>query len=151
MLFTPCVLVWVSMAETRHHDQGNSFTAVRASVRCTDGGSTAMSRQTRCSWCWGRSCEFSILMRRQKEEPAVLYTKQFEHLWNLKAHPHRDGLPPTRPHLLIMLLSLSQASRCMHLRGPNLFKLPHSIPWPPYRLVPITQCNMHLPQLQKSP
>jgi hypothetical protein len=49
--------------------------------------------------------------------------------WSFKAHPHRDVLPPTRPHLLQQGYNHSKAispnSATSH--RPSIFKPPHYI------------------------
>ena len=89
----------------------------------------AISRQT---WYW-RSSEFSILIKRQpgdsfsssQEGPGILHLTEFMHR-DHTAHPHSDTLTPTRPHHLIMALSMGQAFKYLSLCGPNLFKPPQS-------------------------
>jgi hypothetical protein len=63
-----------------------------------------------------------------QEEGLDPHWAELEHR-NLKAHPHSDTLPPTRPHLLptrpyflIVSLTMGQAFKHMVLWGPNLFK-----------------------------
>jgi hypothetical protein len=46
------------------------------------------------------------------------YTGQSLNIRNLKAHPHSDTLPPTRPHLLIMSLPVGQAFKHISLFKP---------------------------------
>jgi hypothetical protein len=46
-----------------------------------------------------RSWEFYILMARQREE-TVYPTGCILSIGALKAHPHSDTFPPTRPHLV---------------------------------------------------
>jgi hypothetical protein len=49
----------------------------------------------------------------------VCYTGHSLSIGDLKAHPHSDTLPPTRPHL-----PMGQAFKHLNLWGPYLFKPP---------------------------
>jgi hypothetical protein len=55
-------------------------------------------------WFW-RSQEFYILIQRQQKEMTVFHTRQSLSQETSKPCPCTDALPPTRPHLLILLLS----------------------------------------------
>ena len=65
----------------------------------------AASRQI---WCWRRSWEFYILMCRQQKE-LMCHSGCSLSMYNLKIHLHSKTPPPTRSHLLIVLLPMSQA------------------------------------------
>jgi hypothetical protein len=54
----------------------------------------------------------------------VPHSGQSLSIGDLKAHPHSSTLPITRPHLLIVPLSMGQAFKHMSLWGPTLFKAP---------------------------
>ena len=45
----------------------------------------------------------------------------------LKARPHNDTLPSTRPHLLIVPFPMGQAFKHMNLWRPHVFKPPQII------------------------
>jgi hypothetical protein len=62
-------------------------------------GSMAACRQ---AWCWGGSYKFYIWICRQQEETVPHWPDLS--FWDLKTWLHSDTLPPTRPHLLIVLL-----------------------------------------------
>ena len=70
-------------------------------------GSMAAFGQT---WCWKRSWEFYIQIRRQQEENATPCLART--LKTSKPAPN-DTLPSTTPHLLIVPLPISQPSLCV--------------------------------------
>jgi hypothetical protein len=76
----------------------------RSEVQSIRAGSMAACKQT---WCW-RSREFYILIHSEQE--TVYHTRYCLIIYDLKAHPHTDALPPTRPHLLIVPLSMAKHS-----------------------------------------
>jgi hypothetical protein len=62
--------------------------------------------------------EVRVLHRHTKETRSRLSSGNQEE--GLKAHPHRDTLPPTRPHIPTRPYLL-----IMPLPGPSIFKPPH--------------------------
>jgi hypothetical protein len=54
------------------------------------------------------------------------HTRPCSSIWDLKACLYSDTLPPTRSHLLIVPLPIPQAFKHMSLRGPFLFRTPHT-------------------------
>lgn len=67
----------------------------------------------------------------------------------MEMHFLQQGSPiSTWPHCLIMPLPMGQTFNHRILRGSYLFKPLHFTPWP-HMLVAITQCKIHLVQLQK--
>ena len=59
-------------------------------------------------WCGRRRGAVYILVLRQQKE-TVCHAGQCLNIGDLKAHPHGDTLPLTRPHLPIVPLPMSQA------------------------------------------
>ena len=83
------------------------------------------------TWC-GRSQEFHTLIWRSQEfytleqqrRKLIFHTGRSPSIGDLKAHLPSDTLPPTRPHLLIVVLPMARHSNIWRW-GPNLFKLLH--------------------------
>ena len=75
-------------------------------------------------WCGRRRGAVYILVLRQQKE-TVCHAGQCLNIGDLKAHPHSDTLPLTRPHLPILPLPMSQAFKHLSLWRPFLFKPPH--------------------------
>ena len=112
----------VPTAVKRYHDHGNSHKGhlpAGPGLHISEvqsifimGGSLAPCRQTG-HW---RSQKFYIFIKKKAGEDCFPGRQEN----SLKFYSQSDILPPTRPYLLIVILS-----------GPNMCKPPHSTPWPP--------------------
>jgi hypothetical protein len=71
-------------------------------------------------WYWERGWKFHILILRQ--QGPIYHIACNLTIWDLRAHPHSNTVPPTRSHLLIVPLPMGQAFTHMSLWGPFLFK-----------------------------
>jgi hypothetical protein len=92
----------------------------RGSVRYHHGGKHSSMQ---ADMVLEKTREFYIWILRHPEETVhqaarrrlEFYTRQSLSLGDLKAHPHSDTPPPTRPHLLVVPLPVGQAFKPMSL------------------------------------